>query len=321
MDNVCHTLVGAALAESGLGRRTSLGFATLLIGANLPDLDILSYFDGPLAAYEWRRGWSHGIIAIAVLPLLLAAAMIAVDRVSRRLRRAVLPTEVRAGAVLLLAFLAVLTHPILDTLNTYGVRWMLPLTNEWTYGDTLYIVDPWVWLVLGAGVWSSRKRRHARERNVIPELPARRALLLTLAYVTIMAASGALAGRIAVQEMTAGSPGPIASVMPGPVALDPFARDIVLVRGETYATARFRWLAKPHVDPGTVRTYPTARPAHAAVAAAAATVSGRRFLGWARFPHFSVDSAGAAYLVHIVDLRYTDQADAGFGAVTIPVSR
>ena len=43
MDNVCHTLVGAALAESGLGRRTSLGFATLLIGANLPDLDVLAY--------------------------------------------------------------------------------------------------------------------------------------------------------------------------------------------------------------------------------------------------------------------------------------
>ena len=67
MDNVCHTLVGAALAESGLGRRTSLGFATLLIGANLPDLDVLAYLDGPFAALEWRRGWSHGVVALAVL--------------------------------------------------------------------------------------------------------------------------------------------------------------------------------------------------------------------------------------------------------------
>jgi hypothetical protein len=31
MDNVCHTLVGAALAEAGLKRRTALGTATLII--------------------------------------------------------------------------------------------------------------------------------------------------------------------------------------------------------------------------------------------------------------------------------------------------
>ncbi len=42
MDPICHTLVGAALAESGLKKRTALGTATLLIGANLPDMDVLS---------------------------------------------------------------------------------------------------------------------------------------------------------------------------------------------------------------------------------------------------------------------------------------
>ena len=34
--------VGAALAQTGLKHRTRYGTATLLVGANLPDVDILS---------------------------------------------------------------------------------------------------------------------------------------------------------------------------------------------------------------------------------------------------------------------------------------
>ena len=40
-------MVGAALSRSGLGRRTALGATALIVGANLPDLDALAYFDGP----------------------------------------------------------------------------------------------------------------------------------------------------------------------------------------------------------------------------------------------------------------------------------
>ena len=45
--------------------------------------------------------------------------------------------------------LAVLTHPILDWLNNYGMRWLMPFDGRWFYGDALFIVDPWVWLALG----------------------------------------------------------------------------------------------------------------------------------------------------------------------------
>ena len=43
MDNLCHTLVGAALGKAGLQKRTPLATAALLIGANLPDVDVLAY--------------------------------------------------------------------------------------------------------------------------------------------------------------------------------------------------------------------------------------------------------------------------------------
>jgi inner membrane protein len=46
----------------------------------------------------------------------------------------------------------VLTHPTLDWMNTYGMRWALPFDGAWTYGDALFIIDPWIWLALGGAV-------------------------------------------------------------------------------------------------------------------------------------------------------------------------
>ena len=76
MDNLCHTLVGAALAQSGLKRRTPLATATLLVAANLPDADVISLAWGSTAGLGFRRGWTHGALALALWPFLLAAAML-----------------------------------------------------------------------------------------------------------------------------------------------------------------------------------------------------------------------------------------------------
>ena len=43
MDNLCHTLIGAALGEAGLKRTTRFGNATLMIASNLPDVDVLVF--------------------------------------------------------------------------------------------------------------------------------------------------------------------------------------------------------------------------------------------------------------------------------------
>ena len=64
MDNICHTLVGAALAEAGLKRRTALGSATLMIAANFPDIDVIAV---PLGhSLGFRRGITHGIPALVI---------------------------------------------------------------------------------------------------------------------------------------------------------------------------------------------------------------------------------------------------------------
>ena len=80
MDPLTHTLVGASLAETRVGR-VGLGTATCVIGANLPDIDAATYFLGGDLALGFRRGWTHGVLAMAVLPPLLAWVMHQVDRV------------------------------------------------------------------------------------------------------------------------------------------------------------------------------------------------------------------------------------------------
>jgi inner membrane protein len=47
----------------------------------------------------------------------------------------------------------VLTHPTLDWLNNYGLRWLMPFDGRWFYGDAVFIIDPWLWLVLGGAAF------------------------------------------------------------------------------------------------------------------------------------------------------------------------
>lgn len=149
MDNLTHALAGAALSRTGLDRATPLATATLVLAANAPDVDVLAYTRGEHFALAFRRGITHGIPAMVVLPVLVAGAVLAWDRWVRR-RRSPDAAPVRPGAVLGLAYLGALTHPVLDWMNTYGMRWWLPFDGRWSYGDALFIVDPWLWLLLGA---------------------------------------------------------------------------------------------------------------------------------------------------------------------------
>jgi hypothetical protein len=77
-----HSLAGAALGEAGLKRRAGLGLAALIIGANLPDVDVIAIpFRESLA---FRRGWTHGPLAVLVLPVLLTLALVGWVRLQTR---------------------------------------------------------------------------------------------------------------------------------------------------------------------------------------------------------------------------------------------
>jgi inner membrane protein len=314
MDNLTHTLLGAALAEAGLRRRTPLATATLLIGANLPDVDgILYWVASPDSAYGFRRGWTHGVLAVAVWPFVLTAVMLAWDRWVRRRRHPDAPPAL-GGALLWLALLAVATHPLLDFLNTYGVRWLMPFSRHWFYGDVLFIVDPWVWLALGLGWWASR-RRWARNAAGAAR-PARWGLAVAATYVLLMGVSG-VAARAVARDALAARGYAQARVMAGPEPLTPFRRQIVADVGPGYVLGTVDWLRRPRfaAEGSLIAKGDAANE----VTAAERTPQGRAFVQWARFPFFLVERGPAGAMVRMVDARYTLDPDARFGALTVAV--
>ncbi|MEX2583454.1 MAG: metal-dependent hydrolase [Gemmatimonadota bacterium] len=304
MDNLAHTLAGAALAETGLKRRTGLGTATLLIGANLPDLDVVALLFGSGLAF--RRGWTHGVLALFVLPLLLTAAMLLWSRYGRS-GAAVDGTPVLPRQLLLLAFVGVFSHPLLDWLNTYGLRWLMPFDGTWFYGDALFIVDPWLWLILLIGAVLARRAKRSA---------AIAAIVVSMLYAGGMLASSAVGRRMVVESMRLEG-FVIDDVMVGPVPVNPNRRQVVIRDGSRYMMGTLSWFPNARLDVSDRAVGINADDPAARLAATASDV--QEFLGWARFPFYRIEPRGAGYTVVVDDLRYSDGLTASWAAVRVEV--
>jgi inner membrane protein len=149
VDPVTHSLTGATLARAGLHRTTPLATLTLVLAANAPDVDAIAMTQGTYAALAFRRGITHGPVAVPLLALGVAGAVLAWDRLWRR-RRDPHGEPARPLAIAALALIGTLTHAPLDWLNTYGIRFLMPFSERWFYGDAVFIIDPWLWLLLAA---------------------------------------------------------------------------------------------------------------------------------------------------------------------------
>ena len=152
MENLAHTLLGLSFAKGGLERATPLATAALVISSNLPDIDVLGRLQGGTTSYiENHRGFTHGFVGLAILALALTLVLMFVDR-RFRLRRDLFRRPLRPVRIFLLAYLGGLGHTFMDFTNSYGVRPLRPFSSQWLYGDLVFVVDPWIWLILGAAV-------------------------------------------------------------------------------------------------------------------------------------------------------------------------
>jgi inner membrane protein len=149
MDNVTHSLVGAALGRAGLKDYVPGGTVTLVLAANLPDLDVVAGFWGDLYYLTYHRGITHSVLGTAGIAV---ASSLLLWLASRRRAR-----SYSFQAILFALLLTAATHPLLDYTNSYGLRPFLPFSAQWYYGDLVFIVDPYLWLVLGGALFLSAR--------------------------------------------------------------------------------------------------------------------------------------------------------------------
>jgi inner membrane protein len=185
VDNLTHSLVGAVLGRMGLKRLSPRAMPALIIAASLPDIDS---FVAPLfgtTARTLHRGFTHGIGGLVVMPFLAVAIILIFENLWPNKEG-----PIKLGGLLIACFLATLSHPMLDYMNTYGVRLLEPFSHRWFYGDTLFIMDPWIWLILIVGLeFSWRAERLGRNW----QRPAVWAFAAMLGYIGLNAAISARA--------------------------------------------------------------------------------------------------------------------------------
>lgn len=357
MDNVTHALFGAALAETGLKRWTPLATPTLIIGANLPDLDVVATAFGRDFALGFRRGWTHGVLAQMVLSLALAGVMFALARRAR----ATDGPPARFGPLLVLSLMAVISHVALDWLNNYGIRLLMPFDGRWFYGDSVFIIDPWLWL---AGLMPCVLVHSVRRRSLVlwgllttvmtalivltdvvgwgvktawligltviwavrfsrgawprADGVGRGATAFFVLYGLGMWLGTSLAEKQA-RDWLVSRGEVVEEVVAMPMAGNPFIRDVVIVSKERYLFALVDWWAAQQVTPGHAPLPRPSPPPVVRVALASPEVRG--FANWLRFPTWKVEPTDDGYNVSLDDVRYSRFSRTSFGRqVKVPRS-
>lgn len=314
MDNLCHSLAGAAIAQAGFAKRFPHATLLCVIGANIPDVDASAYLWGDsLTALQFRRGWTHGLPALAGWTLLLAVIFWWWQRRGARTAPGVVVAPL--ATILLAAFLSVFSHTSLDWLNNYGVRWLMPMSEQWFAGDTLFIVDPALLLLFGGGWWLSRRRLKAGHGQ--PQRPARWALAAALLYVVAMKGMSEATRASVVRSLALGDATP-RQLMVAPHPISVLRRDVLVRTDSSYEwyVATFAGLS-PRIGARTSQVLINDRDARSVAAASSHT--GRAFLRWSRFPYFVPGADGDSASVFIGDVRYTKGTLDSWAAVRVTV--
>jgi inner membrane protein len=349
-----HSLVGAALARTRPVRGLRFAPTTSILGASLPDIDVISALFGSDHSLGFRRGWTHGPLALLILPALLVAVLIALDR--WRGPRPDLPA-LRPARLFGLAYLSCLTHPFLDLLNTYGVRLLMPFDPRWFYGDAVFIIDPWMWLMLGGAVYLGARPYRLDWNWLLLALTTTALVLLAtdfvstpvrlfwiaavaalvalrrvagirrrpeaLAVVGLSLATSYIAGMVIVSNAAehrvhrhlVAQGQTIEEIMVGPLPANPFRWEFIAATPSDYHHGSLHWGRRPDIEVSP-ELIPRPRPSPLLDAVLGAPhIQGT--VNWMRFPYIEVEATPTGYTVHLLDARYAHPRRRGFGTVAV----
>lgn len=312
MDNITHSFFGAALGQTGLKKKSGLGMAALIIGANIPDIDATCTFFGT-QSLAMRRGLTHGPLGLLILPLLLTGALILFDR--WQARRGTRPAErlpLHKGWLLALCYLGALSHPALDWMNSYGIRLLEPFSSRWYYGDVLFIIDLVLWIVLiGGYFWSRRaEKKHVGNWH-------RRGVAVVAAACGYIVLNGAITGSAEAQghRLLQHHHLEATDIVANPVPLAFWKRDMLWRTRDGYY-GQYSYSALGDDSPPSIRLdLRTGMDDPAVPAKVAQSKDAEAFLFWSRMPLARKEADGTLVLS---DQRFMNQTVSSSFTVRLP---
>jgi inner membrane protein len=320
MEPVTHFLTGACIGRAGLNRKSAYATLACVLAAEAADLDILWGFAGPVEELKHHRGVTHTFWAVPVIAGVVAGAVWLIDRWRQKhqatganaakatadpsasrapspygrgpvrgdpasrppLRMTSLP-GVHWGWLYLSAFIAALTHIVLDWTNNYGVRPFFPLNCHWYAGSFMFIAEPILWLLFFLALFMPwvlglADREIGAQRKLFR---GRGWAIFALAGMTLLGCwRWAEHGRaLALLGNTNPASEPVIRMAAEPYPVNPFRWHAIVETADFYQTAEINTrtgsiLSNPQVN---VLYKPADTPA---VEAAKRTLLGRVYLDW-----------------------------------------
>jgi len=298
LEPVTHFLTGAVLARSGFNSKTALATATMTLAAEAPDLDVLSGLRGPVYGFAHHRGFTHSFVGLILVSAAVTGFMYGVWRL--RGRRTHIPgLAPRWGLLFLFAYIAGLSHILLDYTNNYGVRPLWPFSGKWYSWDIVFIFEPALYIILIGGLVLPAIFSRTR-----PLPRGRAAAMVALAAMAALYAARDHEHRRALGELAKkefdGAPALRASACPYSWDLFKwraiaetqrfFVRSDIDSRSGDLNERELEYFPKPPETPATL----AAKQSHL----------GRVYLDWAQYPLVTEAAEGSDKTVHFIDLRF-----------------
>jgi inner membrane protein len=150
MEPVTHLMTGACLARAGFNRKAAYATVAMTLAAEAPDLDTLWSVDGPIAAFQHHRGWTHTFLGLPFEAAIIVGAIWLFHRWQTRRATPTKPlrSPVRWGLLYCFSLIALLSHLLLDWTNNYGLRPFFPFNPRWYSGSFVFIFEPVLFLIL-----------------------------------------------------------------------------------------------------------------------------------------------------------------------------
>ena len=141
MDSLTQIVLGAACGEIALGKK--IGNKALLFGAiggTIPDLDVFLgniFYSNAIDSMAFHRGFMHSIVFAFIASYFLGLFIHKLYNTGKRIDNLTTRKDWT-----LLFFLAIFTHPILDSFTPYGTQLFLPFSNYRISFNNISVVDP-----------------------------------------------------------------------------------------------------------------------------------------------------------------------------------